>query len=90
MINTELNERITITLTKKQIAWIRDQAEKKSITPSKFISWLLGLKIREIEVYLKANNQSISRDLKNTKFTDEQLEEIIRRAKTPWIQEEDY
>lgn len=58
MIKTE-NERLTITLSKKQIQWINEQAKKLHLTASKFISWMLSRKAQEIHEYEKLMNQQI-------------------------------
>lgn len=63
------NERITITLTKKQVSWIRTQASKMDITPSRFIKWLLDKNIA------KFINRLPERD----------LQELIRLAKVQWV-----
>lgn len=67
------NERITITLTKNQISWIREQAKKMDITPSRFIKWLLDKNIA------KFINRLPERD----------LQELIRLAKIRWVDFDD-
>lgn len=69
----EKNERITITLTKKQVAWIREQAKRMDITPSKFIKWLMDKNIGHLI------NRLPERD----------LDELIRIAKVKWIDLDD-
>lgn len=73
MIRPE-NERLTITLTKKQVKWLNDNAKKLGITTSKFIKFLID-----------KNLASAARRL----MTEEQLEMLIKIAKTPWIKFDD-
>lgn len=79
----QTNERVTLTLSKKQVRWIKQQAKLKDITPSRFVAWLLALKINEINTYMKATNEDIYNDLEWLK----NLDETIRIAKTPWIKD---
>ena len=69
MIKPE-NERLMITLSKKQVKWLNDSAKKLGMTTSKFIKWLID-----------KNVASMARKL----MTEEQLQELIRILKTPWI-----
>lgn len=69
----DTNERITITLTRKQITWIRAQAERMGTTPSKFIKWLMDKNLAHLI------NRLPERDLK----------EIIRLAKVQWLDLDD-
>lgn len=52
------NSRVTITLTKKQLIWIKKQAKAKSLSVSQFVSWLLVAKANEIKDYLDLNINS--------------------------------
>lgn len=65
----EGNERIIITLTKKQVAFIRENAKRLKVTPSRFIKWLL--------------DKNISHLL--NRIPEDELNEIIRIAKMKWI-----
>lgn len=65
----ESNERITITLTKKQIAWIREQAKKMDTTPSRFIKWLMDKNIAHL----------INR------LPEDTIDELCRLAKVKWL-----
>lgn len=63
------NERITITLTKKQISWVREQAKRLDMRPSQFIKWLMDKNIANL----------INR------LPNEDLEYLIKIAKTKWV-----
>lgn len=63
------NERITITLTKKQINWVREQAKRLDMRPSQFIKWLMDKNIANL----------INR------LPNEDLEYLIKIAKTKWV-----
>jgi len=63
------NERITITLTKKQISWVRAQAKRLDMRPSQFIKWLMDKNIANLISRLPSND----------------LEYLIKIAKTQWI-----
>lgn len=65
------NTRITITLSKSMDNWISQQAEKKLITKSKFIAWLLSCKINDLAMYLKLDVNS--------------YDELYEIVKTKWI-----
>ena len=67
----DTNQRVTITITKKQYKWLLDQSLKKEITISKFISWLLIAKCNEIYDYMRFNVNS--------------MDELIEIAKANWI-----
>lgn len=47
--------RITITLSKKQKAFLLDFAEKRGLTPSKLVAWLLYYKTKEFKNILELN-----------------------------------
>lgn len=63
------NERIILTLTKKQVAFIRQNAKRLDITPSRFVKWLI--------------DKNISRIL--NRIPEQELEEIIKIAQTKWV-----
>lgn len=63
------NERLTITLSKKQVCWLKNGAKKLGISTSTFIKWLI--------------DKNITRILCN--MTEEELKETIKIAKMPWI-----
>lgn len=73
MIKPE-NERIMITLSKKQVKWLNESAKKLGITTSKFIKFLID-----------KNVASLARRMMN----EEQLEMLIKIIKTPWIKFDD-
>ena len=70
----EENERLTITLSKKQVKWLNDNAKKLGITTSKFVKFLID-----------KNIASLARRIMN----EEQLEMLIKIVKTPWIKFDD-
>ena len=72
----ETNIRIPITFTKKQATWLNDTAKKLKMNKSKLVRWLISNNIH------KFLNQ----------IPEEELEEICRIARTPWIndQEDNY
>lgn len=71
----ETNERIMITLPKKQVAWLRDICEKKHITTSTFIKYLLVKKTNELaELFDIWNNP-------------EDINEILKIVNTKWLDE---
>lgn len=63
------NERIWITLTAKQVAFIRENAKRLDMTPSRFVKWLLDKNIGHLI------NRLPERD----------LETLIQIAKTKWV-----
>lgn len=65
----EGNERIIITLTKKQVSFIRTNAAKLKITPSRFVKWLIDKNLSHI----------INR------LPEKEIEELIRIAKIRWV-----
>lgn len=69
------NERITITLPKAQMQWLRKTCEKAKIKPSDYIKWILCRKAEEIIEILKLQEMDIN--------SQEELLEIIR---TPWVE----
>ncbi len=72
----ETNERIMITLPKKQVAWLRDFCAKKHITTSTFIKYLLVKKTSELA------------ELINIMEHQEDINEIVRIiTTTKWLDE---
>lgn len=69
----ESNERITITLTKRQVEWIREQAKKMDISPSKFIKWLMDKNIGHLL----------------NRLPEETIDELCRIAKVKWLDLDD-
>lgn len=69
----ETNERIIITLSKKQVAFIRDNAKRLKITPSRFVKWLIDKNLSHI----------INR------LPEKELQELIRIAKIRWVDFDD-
>lgn len=67
------NERIWITLTKRQVEFIRENAKKLDMTPSRFVKWLLDKNIGHIV------NRLPERD----------LERLIKIAKVKWLDFDD-
>lgn len=65
----EDNERITITLTKRQVEWVREQSKRLKIRPSQFIKWLMDKNIANL----------INR------LPQEDLETLIKLAKVKWV-----
>ena len=63
------NERLTITLTKAQVKWLKTTAKRLDITVSKLIKWLIDKNIAKFASYMPR----------------EQLEMLIEIAKTPWV-----
>lgn len=63
------NERIIITLTKKQVAFIRQNAKRLDITPSRFVKWLIDKNVSHIL----------------NRLPEQDLEELIRIAKVNWV-----
>lgn len=55
MIDTKKNVRIIITISKKQFKWIEDFSNKKHLSKSKLISWLLAKKTEDVISTLKLN-----------------------------------
>lgn len=71
----ETNERLTITLTKKQIEWLKRTAKKLKISVSELVSFLI--------------NKNVSLMIRNF-TTDEELDRLYKIAKTPlWINLDD-
>lgn len=67
------NTRIQVTLSIKQAQWIRKNAKKLDMTPSRFIKFLMDKNIAKFMSVLPT----------------EQLDELIRIAKTPWLDLDD-
>lgn len=64
------NTRVIITLTKKQADWLKKTAKKLDMSVSKLIKWLIDKNITKII---------------NETIKGQELEELIKIAKTPWI-----
>lgn len=69
MINKIKNGRLDITLSKKQIAWLRKTAKQLKISVSQLIKKLID---RSLDNLIK-------------KLPEDDLNELIRIAKTPWL-----
>lgn len=67
------NTRIQVTMSQKQAKWIRDNAKKLGMNPSKFVKFLIDKNIGKFMSMLPADK----------------LEELIRIAKTPWLDFDD-
>ena len=64
------NERLTITLTKKQVQWLRKNAKRLNMPVSKFIKWMLD---KNLAIIMRQN------------YDNQELRQIQRIASTPWI-----
>lgn len=75
MIRPE-NDRISITLSRKQIRWIEEQSKRLNMTKSKFIKWLLDKNIAKImsAILKQENNDNLLKiaKVKWIKFDDEE------------------
>ena len=69
----DTNERIIITLTKKQVSFIRTNAERLGITPSRFVKWLIDKNVARV----------INR------LPEEDLQNLIKLAKVKWVDFDD-
>lgn len=69
----ETNERVMITLPKKQIAWLRQFCTKKHITTSTFIKYLLVKKTNELAELIGIYEEP------------ENLNEILKIVQTKWL-----
>ena len=67
------NTRIQVTMSEKQANWIRDNAKKLGMNPSRFIKFLIDKNIGKFMNMLPP----------------EKLDELIRIAKTPWLDFDD-
>lgn len=67
----QTNERITITLSKSQVNWLKTLAKQKQITVSTLVSYMLMSDIEKLCTILERNNHN--------------LQETIRIAKTKWL-----
>lgn len=63
------NSRIMITITDKQKKWLYKFCKNHSLTPSKYITWLLSKKAEEMLLLLNMK--------KNNIFTEEELMELV-------------
>lgn len=74
------NERITITLPKNQMKWLRKTAKSRHKTVSDYIKEILSSQRFFYEpIFDPVDN-----------MTEEELKEVIRIAKTPWLDDEDF
>ena len=67
------NERIILTLTKKQVSWLKEQSKKLDMTTSQFVKWLIDKNIGKL----------ISR------LPERELQELIKLAKVKWLDFDD-
>lgn len=70
------NKRVWITLSKRQANWLETNAKKLNISVSKLIKFLIDKNAAKMIEILRLKGISIK-----------DLEELIRIAKTPWIDE---
>ena len=63
------SKRLYITLSKKQANWLEDNAKRLNMTTSKFVKWLIDKNIGHLI----------------NKLPNEDLEYLIRIAKTKWL-----
>lgn len=73
MIRPE-NEILKITLSKKQVKWLKDSAKKLGMTTSKFVKFLID-----------KNTASLARRV----MTQDELDKFIKIARIPWIRFDD-
>lgn len=69
MIRQE-NERIMITLTKKQVKWLKQQSKRLGISVSRFVKWCIDRNLAKVL---------------HEYMTEDQLKTMVRIAKAPWI-----
>ena len=67
------NERITLTLTRKQVAWLKKQAEELEMTPSRLVKWLMA--------------NSLAKLCRQVREDDWQR--LCKIARTPWVDFDD-
>ena len=67
------SERLQITLSKRQANWLKTQSKKLNMTTSKFVKWLIDKNLGHL----------INR------LPNEDLEYLIKIAKTKWIDFDD-
>ena len=85
-INKKLNKRLDITLPKSQAEWLETNAEKLEISKSKFISWILAKRIKqiidELRIYEEPDIITRRNELDNqiNEITDEEINNLIKRA----------
>lgn len=65
------NVRIPITFSKKQSKWLNDTAKKLKMNKSQLVRWLISNNIHKLLNYIP----------------EEDLEEIYKIVKTPWIED---
>lgn len=63
------NQRVIITLTKKQVCWLKNGAKKLNISVSKFVKWLISKNISQLLA----------------QWDPKKLDEMIKIAKLPWV-----
>lgn len=92
-INKKLNKRLDITLPKSQAEWLENNTEKMEISKSKFISWILAKRIKQIieELRIYEEPDTLIRrneiDKQIDDITDEEIEDLIKRAKQRKVKE---
>lgn len=88
MINKERNIRFNITISKKQYAWLKEFSEKKHLTISKLIAWLLAKKTKDVISTLNLNNnpqeeiEKVERESEDDylmKMSDEEFKEWMKK-----------
>lgn len=67
------SKRLYLTFSKRQADWLIDNAKRLNMTTSKFVKWLIDKNIGHLI------NQ----------LTDKELKELIRIAKTKWLDFDD-
>lgn len=63
------NVRVMITITEKQKKWLYKFCKNHSISPSKYITWLLSKKAEELLLLINMKKANI--------YTENELKEII-------------
>ena len=92
-INKKLNKRLDITLPKSQAKWLENNADKLEISKSKFISWILAKRIKQIieELRIYEEPDTITRrneiDKQIDDISDEEIEDLIKRAQQHKVKE---
>jgi hypothetical protein len=71
------NQRIMITLSKKQVAWIEKLAKQTKLTKSNLIKWLVSKNVEVLIEYIYRKENDLTND------------EIYRIIKTSWL-DDDY
>lgn len=73
---SEKNQRIMITLPKKQVEWMKKYAKSNGWTPSTLIKYLLIKRVDELY------------DMCFTHNNEQELQRLIELAKTKWLDED--